>query len=244
MTERILVGCCGFPEARGRYFDEFPLVELQDTFYQPPKVELARRWREQAPPGFTFVLKAWQLVTHPPSSPTYRRLHEPIAPDRRSRYGFFRPSAEVRQAWGQTLAVARALSAPIVVLQCPASFVPNEEHVANLESFLTEAASAGLTLAWEPRGHWPPEMIADLCRRHDLVHCVDPFAAMSQAGRIGYFRLHGIGGYRYRYSDRDLAWLHEQCLAALAAGRQAVYVLFNNVSMLEDARRFQKLLSS
>lgn len=40
----------------------FPAVELQTTFYQPPSPELARKWREEAPPDFIFALKAWQTA--------------------------------------------------------------------------------------------------------------------------------------------------------------------------------------
>lgn len=240
----IFVGCCGFPQARGRYFGDFPVVELQSTFYQPPGPELCRRWREQAPSDFIFCLKAWQLVTHPATSSTYRRLKRPVPQEEADRYGFFRPSPQVTEAWNTTLAVARALCAPVAVLQCPPSFTPSDEHVANLESFARRSPRDGLTLAWEPRGRWPPALVRELCARLELVHCVDPFTVPSQFGRIAYFRLHGIGGYRYRYTDQDLGSLLEQCQAELAAGREAVYVLFNNISMLEDARRFRRLLEA
>lgn len=242
MRRDVFVGCCGFPRARARYFEEFSLVELQRTFYQPPAIDLARRWRQEAPPGFIFSLKAWQLVTHPSTSPTYRRLKQPVSPDEAEYYGFFRPSEQVEEAWQTTLSVARELAATIVVLQCPASFTPSEENVANLESFLGRAPRDGLTLAWEPRGRWPPDLVGTLCERLDLVHCVDPFAAPPQWGNIAYFRLHGIGGYRYRYSDDDLRTLLAHCESQLAAGRKAVYVLFNNATMLEDGGRFRRLL--
>ncbi|MDI3299633.1 MAG: DUF72 domain-containing protein, partial [Bacillota bacterium] len=65
---RVQVGCCGFPEARELYYREFPLVEVQQTFYQLPRPATAERWRQEAPPGFLFAMKAWQLITHDPSS--------------------------------------------------------------------------------------------------------------------------------------------------------------------------------
>ncbi|HUW19226.1 MAG TPA: DUF72 domain-containing protein [Sedimentisphaerales bacterium] len=42
------VGCCGFPVARPEYFEQFSLVEIQQTFYQPPQPDTAKRWRDQA----------------------------------------------------------------------------------------------------------------------------------------------------------------------------------------------------
>jgi len=69
----IKVGCCGFPVARKEYFKNFSLVEVQQTFYKPPRMETAFKWRSAAPPEFEFAVKAWQLITHAPSSPTYRK---------------------------------------------------------------------------------------------------------------------------------------------------------------------------
>jgi uncharacterized protein YecE (DUF72 family) len=68
---RIRVGCCGFALAQPRYFRTFRLLEVRQTFYQPPRLATLQRWRQQAPPGFEFTLKAWQLITHEPTSPTF-----------------------------------------------------------------------------------------------------------------------------------------------------------------------------
>ena len=70
----VRVGCCGFPVSRPRYFKSFGVVEVESGFYQPPKPSTAERWRSEAPEGFQFMVKAWQLITHPPTSPTYRKL--------------------------------------------------------------------------------------------------------------------------------------------------------------------------
>jgi len=94
----VKVGCCGFAKGRRQYFAHLKLVEVQQTFYRPPQPETAARWREEAPPEFEFAVKAWQLVTHSPSSPTYRRCGLDIPPERKDRYGYFSPSAEVWQA--------------------------------------------------------------------------------------------------------------------------------------------------
>jgi uncharacterized protein YecE (DUF72 family) len=64
--KQIKVGCCGFPTARKNYFQEFNLVEIQETFYRPPSIDGAAKWREEAPQDFEFSLKAWQVITHLP----------------------------------------------------------------------------------------------------------------------------------------------------------------------------------
>ncbi|NIN51751.1 MAG: DUF72 domain-containing protein, partial [Nitrososphaeria archaeon] len=72
-SHAVKVGCCGFPGSRKGYFNDFNLVEIQQTFYKMPRLETAQRWRQEAPNEFEFTLKAWQLITHPPTSPTYRK---------------------------------------------------------------------------------------------------------------------------------------------------------------------------
>jgi len=39
----IKVGCCGFTVARPKYFQTFLVVEIQQSFYQPPKQDTVKR---------------------------------------------------------------------------------------------------------------------------------------------------------------------------------------------------------
>jgi uncharacterized protein YecE (DUF72 family) len=231
------IGCCGFPGSMAGYWESFRVVEVQQTFYRPPRPQTAERWRGEAPPEAEFTLKAWQLITHEPSSPTYRRAGPDFDPARKDRYGSFRDSEEVWQAWLATRRIAQALRAGLVLFQCPARFTPTEEHIRNLEGFFARLRDESFRLAWEPRGEWPEDTVRGLCRELDLVHCVDPFTAQPLWGELCYFRLHGLGGYRYRYTDPDLGSLR----ARIPADREC-YVMFNNTNMEEDARRFQRLL--
>ncbi|HEX8959983.1 MAG TPA: DUF72 domain-containing protein [Geobacteraceae bacterium] len=233
----IKVGCCGFPVARARYQERFSLVEVQQTFYQPPREETARKWRSAAPSGFEFTVKAWQLITHEATSPTYRRLKR-LPTCHPGRYGSFRPTEEVMAAWRTTARIADILEARVVLFQCPASFTPTSEHRENMHDFFSRIDRGNLLLAWEPRGHWPPEEVSTLCRDLGLIHCVDPFQGESMSGELTYFRLHGRVGYRYRYGGEDLVFVAGK---ARARGVPA-YVLFNNISMFDDACRFSDLV--
>ncbi|MDR5683230.1 MAG: DUF72 domain-containing protein [Armatimonadota bacterium] len=234
---RVRVGCCGFARRFEEYAQHLDVVEVQQTFYRMPQHRTVERWRRRVPDRFEFTLKAWQLITHTPDSPTYRRLGHKIPVALRHRYGSFAPTREVEVAWQATLDVARALRATIVVFQCPARFGPTDPHVANLRHFFANVPREGLRFAWEPRGHWPPALVKALCRELDLIHCVDPFVAPSQYGDPCYYRMHGRGGYRYRYTDEDLQQLREMCTGP-------TYVLFNNVSMWDDAVRFLRLVGA
>jgi len=233
---RVKVGCCGFPGGREKYFRQFKLVEVQQTFYKMPRLETALRWREEAPADFEFTLKAWQLITHPPTSPTYRKAGLKVLPGAEERYGFFRPSQEVLKAWEETQKFARALEAKVIVFQCPASFRETPENIANMRRFFASVRDSGFIFAWEPRGEWNKSVVKDLCSELGLIHCVDPFEGESLHGEPRYFRLHGGPGYRHRYSEEELVRLKDRL------GDGESYVLFNNLNMYQDALAFIRLL--
>lgn len=54
------------PEGTGlaRYAGRFDAVEINATFYRPPKVSTLQRWVETVPPSFRFALKVPKAVSH------------------------------------------------------------------------------------------------------------------------------------------------------------------------------------
>ena len=236
-NRQIKIGCCGFRASRQSYYSLLNAVEVQHTFYQPPQLATLERWRREAPEEFEFSLKAWQLITHQASSPTYRRLKRKLTEEEEAASGSFRPTALVQEAWEATRASAKALGASAVVFQCPASFRPTNENIAHLLNFFGTMERGGLTFCWEPRGGWPREVIKELCDHLNLWHVVDPFAERTVTPEKCYFRLHGRGSWRYSYEDAEL----EELLLMLPQDGLA-YVFFNNIEMKNDALRFQKIV--
>ncbi len=241
----VVVGTCGFSGKGGRrnYYNSFRGVEVQETFYRPVPLETLRRWRSEAPEGFEFTLKAFQGITHPASSPTWRRA-KGFKPT--ENHGFFRPTREVFEGWEYTRSAAQALDASVVVFQTPPSFGPTEENVSNLDTFFSKIDRGSLTLGWEPRGEWfnRPELLEGIFKKHRLIHVVDPFRRMPLVeSKVQYFRLHGIGrgevNYSYKYTEEDLLRLLS-IIESLSASK--VYVFFNNIQMFQDALRFKELL--
>ncbi|HKE42184.1 MAG TPA: DUF72 domain-containing protein [Casimicrobiaceae bacterium] len=55
---------CNSPEERLRFYaSQFPLVEIDSSYYAMPKPEVAQLWAERTPPEFTFNIKAFRLFT-------------------------------------------------------------------------------------------------------------------------------------------------------------------------------------
>ena len=51
------------------YATEFPLVEVDSTYYGIPKPESVEAWAAQTPPGFVFDVKSFSLFTNHPTRP-------------------------------------------------------------------------------------------------------------------------------------------------------------------------------
>ena len=236
------LGMCGFTIGASAYFKQVPVVEVQQTFYDPPPLATIEKWRAQAPTDFEFTMKAWQVITHLGTSRTYRRLRRPFTDRERAEAGAFRLNATTRAAWATTLEACRALRATAILFQCPASFRATDENVAAMRRFLISIERpSGVRLLWEPRGPWPDELVLSLCRDLGLVHAVDPFIRPSLTPELLYWRLHGNKSHYANYTDDELrqiiAWLPDD-------SDTDAYVMFNNIPRVKDVKRFRELLSA
>ena len=237
VKRKIKVGTCGFGVGQVEYARTFSCVEVQHTFYQPPRLTTLNRWRQQMPPEFEFTLKAWQLITHEAKSPTYRRLKRKLSETEKAEAGYFRATAIVNEAWVATLSSAKALKAKTILFQCPSSFKQTAENIARMEKFFGSIDRQDLNLCWEPRGEWDAGVVRSICVSFGLCHVVDPFVGETVTPDNYYFRLHGRNGWRYQY---ELAELSE--LATSIAKSKRGYVFFNNSKMTEDALKFCQVL--
>ncbi len=246
---KVIVGCCGFPTSRKEYYASFDAVELQDTFYNPPDPEKLKKLREEAPENFRFSMKAWQAITHPPDSPTWRKSRFRPPDKTKDNYGYLKPTKENLEAWELVRKSAKVLRASYVVLQTPPSFTYSPENLANLKTFLDLTREKEFRVGLELRGDWlnHSEELRKILEDYETVtHVTDPFKWFPPVTRTTsyYFRLHGIGprevNYRYKYSIEDLRKL-KNLLRSLEGALEA-YVKFNNVYMMEDALKLKELL--
>jgi uncharacterized protein YecE (DUF72 family) len=75
-TEPTLVQAGYYPpeaesaEERLRYYAaEFPITEVDATYYAPPSTRVAELWAARTPDGFVFDIKAFRLLTEHPTPP-------------------------------------------------------------------------------------------------------------------------------------------------------------------------------
>ncbi len=247
----VKVGCCGFPVSRSKYFKTHNIVEIQQTFYKPPSIKTLRRWRNEAPGTFEFTIKAWQLITHSPKSPTWRKAG--IKVEKSENYGFLKPTPENFKAWEKMVEIAEILKSTIIVVQTPPSFKVSDVNIKNALEFFRNAKSiaGNVEIAWEPRGDWikKVESIKAIVLKTEIIHCVDPFVIdPAYVGNIVYLRLHGRNGkwpnYKYRYCEEDFNFLILKIRNYIEKGANIVYVMFNNIFMYNDSLSFKNRCST
>lgn len=217
----VKVGCCGYRVSKSRYQEAFQLVELNSTFYRYPRISTVEKWRKESPWDFEFTVKTNQEISHK------HKLKKDL----------------VFKAFDRMKKICEVLHAYVMLMQTPRSFTP--DLLRDAYAFFKCVDRGGLSLVWETRGdQWEKSEVRNELRRIlkdvDVPHVTDPFRIMpTYVGRVAYFRLHGHGKrmYYYQYTDVELEKLHSQVELLSNSGLE-VYVLFNNLSMFEDARRF------
>ena len=220
---RIRIGCSGwnYKHWRGLFYPEklpvkrwfehyaatFDTVEINNSFYRLPTAETFAKWRDQAPEGFCYAVKANRFLTQA------KKLKDCAEPLQR----MMTPFRHLGDRLGP------------ILYQLPPRFRSNMER---LDEFLT-LAPKDVTNVFEFREKsWLTEEMLALLDRHGASFCVHDMAGSATrrwaVGPIAYVRFHGGGGkYWGRYSDDALLswtdWIVEQ-----AQGGRPVWCYFNN----------------
>ncbi|MGI8427296.1 MAG: DUF72 domain-containing protein [Actinomycetota bacterium] len=125
------------PEARLRYYAEnFPIVEVDSTYYFPPTEQNAIAWVNRTPVHFTFHIKAYSLLTKHPTRPN--SLHKDLLPmvasehqDKRSLYASHLPEQAIDEVWSRFAAALMPLHSAgklgVIHFQFPEWFIPGSE---------------------------------------------------------------------------------------------------------------------
>ncbi|MBQ0981278.1 MULTISPECIES: DUF72 domain-containing protein [Micromonospora] len=242
------------PEKRLAYYArQFPLVEVDATYYSPPAEATAKLWAERTPAGFTFNIKAFSLLTGHPTrvSALYKDLRPET--DKKNVYPDDLPAQSYEEVWTRFLSaldpLVEAGKLGALLFQFPPWFTIKRAN----KQYLLEVAKrcAPLRPVYEFRhaswfdGDNADETLAFL-REHKLPYvCVD----MPQGHRsslppilaatadLAVVRFHGHSDkwtskdihekFGYHYSKRELAdWAPK--LRELADEAGQTHVLMNN----------------
>ncbi|MBV9364142.1 MAG: DUF72 domain-containing protein [Solirubrobacterales bacterium] len=131
-------------EERLRYYaSQFPLTEIDSTYYAPPAERQVALWAERVPDGFRFDVKAFSLLTGHPTRPRslWRDLRDALPPDvveKRNIYPKHLSPEALDEAWRRFEAALRPLHEAgrlgAVLFQYPPWFGPRRENRAEIEA--------------------------------------------------------------------------------------------------------------
>ena len=238
----IYVGTCGFCERIKSYFNDYETVEIQKTFYRIIEEKTLLKWKKMSPSGFIFNFKVFQGITHPKTSPTWKRSNLKL--DKLGEVGNLTPNTQVMNFWKRMLRYQKILEAKVLVIQLPRSFDDTEKNISNAEKFFEKIERGNFEIGIELRG-WGVENIKKLCRKYDLIDVTDPIYRMPLSKKKKYyFRLHGMQkngriDYRYEYTKKDLLTIKNKILSLKA---KEIYLMFNNVQMKKNSKEMKEIL--
>jgi uncharacterized protein YecE (DUF72 family) len=214
------------PQSRwfAHYAQSFDTTEINYSFYRLPSEAAVGHWRQQAPAGFSYSIKANRFLTH------VRRLKD------------------LGESLEKFLSRVSRLDGTLgpILWQLPPKFPPDP---VRLEAF-AGLLPAGITHAFEFRDRrWFVPSVREVLERSNLSFCIfdmpDFTCPLWVTSETVYLRFHGsqvIYGSLYgvegleKWADHIQRWC--------ADGRN-VFAYFNNDALgyaVEDARTLKRLL--
>ena len=202
------------------YSQHFSTVEINYSFYRLPSEEAFQRWREEAPEGFIYAVKANRYITH------IKRLKDAAEP------------------LARFLSRARLLEDKLgpILYQLPPRWQADPERLASFAELLPP----DLIHVFEFRDpRWFTQSVFQILKAHNLSFCIysmpgghSPFWATSE---LVYIRFHGsLVLYGGSYSQEELTSWASLIKRLLSQGHQ-VHAYFNNDAFGNAVRNAQEL---
>jgi uncharacterized protein YecE (DUF72 family) len=262
-TDRTLIDSGWYPPEANNpakrlafYARQFPLVEVDATYYALPAEQTAAAWTERTPAGFTFNIKAFSLFTqHPTRVAALPADLRDALPDTGKSTVYLRQvdPAVTDQAWDRFLAALEPLRQAgklgAILFQFPQWFPISRASKDYILSCAARIAPRRPCVEFRNRTWMTPDNQQETLRflaDHDLPYvCVDmpqgyptsipPIAAATSD--LAVVRLHGHSDkwtskdiherFGYRYSESELReWTPR--VRELAESAATTHVLFNN----------------
>jgi uncharacterized protein YecE (DUF72 family) len=261
-TDKTLLASGWYPEDAATpadrlayYAKQFPLVEVDSTYYSPPAEQTAQLWTERTPPGFTFNIKAFSLLTQHPTRPNaiYKDLRDGLPEGKKNVYLKDVDPKIVEQVWERFLAALMPLhdagKLGSILFQFPQWFPIGRNNKNYILDVKERCAPIPVCVEFRNRTWMSEENQAetlDFLRSYAVPYvCVDmpqgypssvPPVLAATAG-LSVVRFHGHSDkwnsrdiyerFGYLYSERELReWAPK--LRSLAEQADTTHVLLNN----------------
>ncbi|MCL2478384.1 MAG: DUF72 domain-containing protein [Treponema sp.] len=256
----ILIGTCGYsyrewvgpfypPQTKQEdylkfYADEFPTVELDNSYYRMPAAVQLQNMLDNSGPDFTIALKAVQTLTHTMEESKWK------------------DDARIFMEAIEPLCKTGRLTA--VLFQFPYSFHYTADNRKYLDSLLGEFS--GIPSAVEFRNdEWLSGRVIEGLKKRNAAYVSTDLPDLKGlppvldvcTGPFSYFRLHGRNNetwwgsdsrtrYDYLYSDQELEGTAER-IRHMAGRADKLVVYFNNhtkAKAITNARSLRKILDA
>jgi uncharacterized protein YecE (DUF72 family) len=279
-TDKSLVASGWYPknasssEGRLRYYaTQFPLVEVDSSYYFLPSEKNAELWSERTPATFTFNIKAFSLLTQHPVKPKAIPEDLDFPPDKKSIYLADLSGKDVDEMWSRFLSALEPLRSSgklgVLLFQFPPWFTvgkKNREYILECakravpdricvefrnKTWMSERNRAHTLEFLE--GHGLPYVCVDMPQ--GFTSSIPPVVAATSD--LSVVRFHGRNAdewesgsvqrrFKYEYSKKELAeWVPR--IAKLSEESETTHILMNNCHKdyaQRNAKELAELLSA
>jgi uncharacterized protein YecE (DUF72 family) len=205
-----------------RYFDT---VEINNTFYNLPADPAIDKWRQEAPSGFVFAVKANRFITH------MKKLKD---------------VDDSVSVFLKRLKVLKSRLGPIL-FQLPPGLKLDTNR---LRAFLAALPRRRRYAVEFRNSTWLDDEAIDILKKRQIAFCIhdllDGPCPHHVTATFAYYRFHGHGAkYGGSYPKRVLRKNAEEMADILDSGKD-VYAYFNNDAFgyaLKDAVALRKMVS-
>ncbi len=211
------------------YAENFPAVEINNTFYKTPSEKTFQKWYRETPEDFRFSLKGSRYITH------LKKLKE-VGDYVKDFYKSIEPLQE---------------RVGCVLWQLPGNLKKNADKLRAFCQNLPKDPPSAIEFR---HASWFDEEVRKILDEFGVIPCsvsssFDIPERLDKSGKSVYIRFHGKGKERYKYFYDDEE-LQEWADAISECGAEKVFAFFNNdfyangpmngkrfMQMLEDRER-------
>jgi uncharacterized protein YecE (DUF72 family) len=277
-TDKSLIASGWYPkgassaEERLRFYaSQFPLVEVDSTYYFPPSEKNSELWAERTPPDFTFNIKMFSLLTKHPTKPNALYKDIEVPQEKKNLYFDDLEPKQIDEVWDRFLSALEPLHKANKLGALLCQFPPWFSIARKNKDYVIECAkrAAPIPICVEFRNQtWmKPENQAEtieFLEGHGLPYvCVDmpqgfksslpPVTAVT--ADLAVIRFHGRNAkdwesgsvqkrFKYLYSEKELKeWVPK--IERVVEEATETHILMNNCSQdyaQQNARQLAELL--